>query len=214
MWPQIADGRRKRIERMQRLAELVERQRLNVILDVRALDGSIVRIRLGERASCEGAIDIGPLRVSAYCRPMNSLLHQRAESGSAYARHRPYTPCAIADDLGDSRRQPPRRFFTTSMPSRSSRATLPMPDSSRICGEFTAPALRITSGRAFADVIDIAAATLDADAARVHEALRVRAGDRGEIRALHRFARKAFAAFQRIPPRWFTNSRRLCCRRN
>ncbi len=30
--------------------------------------------------SCEGAIDIGPLRINAYCRPINSLPHQCADS--------------------------------------------------------------------------------------------------------------------------------------
>ena len=183
---------------MQRLAEAIERQRLHVIFEIGTRDRCIVGIRLRERAELRRRHRHRPASQQRVLHADEKLAPpmrgQRIERAHAV---RPCRPCAIASGPADFRR---RRAdpCTTSIPSRCRRAPLPMPDSSRICGEFTAPALRITSQRALRDVVDVAAAIFHADAARAfeHEPLRVRAGDRREIGTLHRGAQECF---RRVP---------------
>ena len=183
--PQLTHRCRERIERVQRLAEAIERQRLHVIFEVGSRDRCIVGIDFANAPSCDGAIDIGPLRISAYCRPINSLPHQCADSVLSVA-HAVHLVChaqlqMILQIFADA-----AQVVHHGMPSRCRRAPLPMPDSSSSCGEFTAPAARITSLRACATVVGVAAAIFDADAplAFEHEPLRVRAGDHREIGTL------------------------------
>ena len=102
--PQVAHRRRDRRKRMQRLAELVERERLHVPLDVRAsaAPGSL----FAKAPSCEGGIVSGPVRKRRYSSPMSRLARSGCwRARSAWRRSGPCTPCGSAGGRAGSRRR-------------------------------------------------------------------------------------------------------------
>jgi hypothetical protein len=67
---EVADAGGEGREAVQRLAKGVQRQRLHVVFDVGVGWSALLRVKA---PSCEGAMLMGPLRLSAYSSPILAL---------------------------------------------------------------------------------------------------------------------------------------------
>ena len=198
--------RREGREGVQRVAELVQRQRLDVVFEVgrRACGSDRVkspswRRRHGHRPAAAAA------RTRARSPPCRTRLWYGSFSVVTPA---PCRSSASAGGPAGSRRRRAARC-TTSMPSSRSRAAGPMPESCRICGEPMAPAARIDLARAHRAVAAPPSWRNTTPAARPPSST-----SRSTMRAGHRAAgwggcrtgcRKALDAFQRTPRFWLTS---------
>ena len=146
---------------------------------------------------CDGAMVIGPRRSRAYSSAMPALPArllardvQRRQAGDLEDHPQLQVILQVLADAG-------QRVCNAAMPWLASRDGSPMPDSCSRCGEFTAPAARITSRPARTVLIAPSMAQLDAGnaAALDDKPQRLGAGPQRQVRRA-----RAPASGSRAPP--------------
>ena len=140
---QVADRGGERRKGMQRLAELVEAERLHMELEVRR---GVRRAMSGRRRRAARAPWSSARVAAAHIRAGHAGLADEAARGgcSASAARRPCRSCAAAGGPAGFRRRPGRCMHDVDAVLRRA-ARGPMPDSCSRCGEPIAPAARMTS---------------------------------------------------------------------